>query len=324
MKNKKRFLLSLGLVLGLSALLSACGVPKETPEQVIPKFKTALSQVVSAALSGDARITGSDPSDAIDATLTFKSKFDYADGQKNKGSADVGLKGMITRKGKKITGDTTFSFTSIGDDFYMNLTKLETDYEEIQKIKPLLTNYMNKWLHMAPDLLPENVKKLQEQPPANRDASRKLLAASNLFTVSKEYGIETVNGHESYRYGISLDRNGLREYNRQSSIIDGKELSAAELDDAVEIVDAATDVQVWIGIGDYFPYKLTALIDGNKLSSSTDLKFELALSASDFNKSPDIAAPAKSEEFNPVALLMGLSATQDGAGLPDAVPPVEE
>lgn len=325
MKNKLHF----WVMMAMAALtLASCGQPKETPEQVMNKFKGAMAEVNSAAIAGDLRITGAQDNSDIDAMLNFQSKFDYTKTDAAKSMVDLALKGkMHLAEGQDVSGDVALAFSTIGENFYLKLNKLESDHESVKKIKPLLVAYTGKWLHLSPDLVPENIRQLQKQQAEHRDAVKKVIADSSFFKVDKEYGSETVDGEEAYHYGVTLDQAGIKEYVRKVSIINGRELTVQELEDAVKVLSSVSGAEVWIGSRDYRIRKATGTLDSKQMDSSSDQKgnvaFAFTLNASDYNKEMKIEAPTDAEEFNPFALLMGLSGAQGQMGTnPLAIPPV--
>ena len=128
--------------------------------------------------------------------------------------------------------------------------------------------------------------------------------------------MEKVNGYKAYHYGIQLNPEGVRDYVRKVAMVDGRELTDAEVEDSVKISSALTDVQLWIGIDDYYLYKASVSFAGGS-ASNTDIKADITMDGNAYNEDVTVQKPEGFEEFNPLELLMG------GAAM-ESLPPTEE
>ena len=309
MKTKKYFF-NLFIIFGLSlSLLTACDIPKETPEEVVQKFKQAMVEVKSGNLSTSMNIKGSDEKDKINLMANLGIKFDQNDKEEPKADISVGIKGDMSAADKTMNGDLDFKIRIIGDNFYISLNKLDATDKEIEKIKPLISPYIGKWLHIANDFIPEEIrdqlKGKDAEMLAKEEELKTLFINTNFFTIKKEYGVENVNGKKTYHYGISLDENSLKEYIKQAAKIQGEEIMEADLDEVAKLAQSATDIELWIGAKDYYLYKATANWDGGAVDSGVDIQVKIILEGKGYNSAIDITAPSDAQEFNPLMLLMG-------------------
>ncbi|MBU0578217.1 hypothetical protein KJ742_05535 [Patescibacteria group bacterium] len=315
MKFKNIISLKVFVLLGISlSLLTSCGV-KESPEQVIENFKQQISEVQSAVITSEVVMTGVDDEDSVDFTADIDFQFDRSDETNRKSDINVVMGGMMTAADKVLEGDLDFNIRTLGENYYVQLNELESSDETIQSIQPFLAIYIGKWLHIADDFIPENIRELQQksEETLTKEAQvKELFITTNLFDVTKDYGVETINGKKVYHFGVQFNEAGIQDYIRKAAVIDGRELTEAEVAEASKIASYITDAQLWIGTKDYYLYKASASMTGGAIQSNVDMNIDIVIEAANYNKSINIEAPEDAQEFNPLELLMGFStATMD-------------
>lgn len=304
----KTSLKSLALILVAAFTLSACSGTKESPEVVIQKFKEAVKEIQSVDASLQVNMKGTDDQDEIDFSFFADAKIDRRDSSMNKAEVNLRMDGNLSAGGKTIDGKLTVAVITLGEDFFFNLSKLETTDPSAQSFLPLVQPYMGKWLHLASDFVPQNIRDLQsedEEAMMKEEELKNLFVNSNLFEVNKQFGVESLNGKKVYHYGIKLNEQALKDYIRESATIDGSEMTDEEVEEAASIAKSVTNVEMWIGVKDYYLYKGVASISGEDLDQGVESQITATYTAKSYNSKLKISAPTDAEEFNPLAIMMG-------------------
>ena len=309
---KTKNFLKIFAVLGFSILMfTSCGGKGESPEQVIENFKTNLTEIKSGDISTEVVMTGTDAQDAIDFTADMDIKFDRNDLEDRKADVNITLSGFMKAGDKSLEGDVDFTIRTFADNFYIRLDTLDSSDEGIAKFQPYISKYIGKWLHVASDFIPENIRELQQKDEATLEKERQLkelFVTTDLFMVTKEYGFETVNGTKVYHYGVQFSEEGVKDYIRKAAIIDGRELTDAEIEEASKIISYVSNAELWIGARDYYLYKAAIYMTGGVMAESdADMSINVTIEGTDYNKTIKITEPEDTEEFNPLELLMAFS-----------------
>ncbi len=319
MQTKIQKRLAAFVVLGLmSVTLSACSKPAENSADVIAKFQKAASGLQSGKMKLKASVEGAEAGDSLDFSGSLDLAFDRKDPKNEATDLKVAMEGAMKASGKEFQGKLALALRAVGQDFYVNLESLEANDPGFKSAEPFLKAYMGKWLRLSSDLIPENLRAMQnkdEAALAKEKELRQLFAESKLFTVSKEYGIETVGGVKAYHYGITLDPEAIKTYVKKASAINGRELTEAEVADSVGLAQSITGAEAWIGVKDYQLYKAVLSVKADAVEKDSKAVISLTLEGSDYNKPQKITKPEGAEEFNPLALLMGAQGL-GGAALP--------
>ncbi len=317
MRTNKLFIFKVFALFCLSAvLLTSCGQPKEAPDQVIQKFKQQVTDIKSADISAEIAMNGTDQQDTIDFTAGVNFKFDRRDTEARKADVKVTVSGMMKTADASLDGDLDVSLRSVDDNYYLKLDKLESTAEAMKKIEPVIKGYIGNWEHISNDFIPESVKKLQQKDEATllREKQLKdLFVNTNLFTVTKEYGVENVTGHKAYHYGIKLNEDGVKEYIRKAAIIDGRELTDADVQESSKIASYVENAELWVGVNDYYLYKAVVSLTGGATDPASDMGLNITMQGADYNKAVDIEAPKDAAELNPLEVIMALSAASTPA-----------
>lgn len=310
MKAKKLFSFKLFIALGVSfVLLNSCG-GVDTPEQVVENLKQELTEMQSGNVSVDVSMKGADGSESIDFNANVDAMFDRHEVGNQMADVKVVVKGNMLTEAQTFDGDVDLSIKTVGDDYYVYIDKFESSDESIQAVQPFLSSYLGKWLHVASDFIPENIRELQQQDEAviAKEAQLKeLFINTNLFDVIKDYGVENLNGKKVYHYGVKLNEGGIKDYVRKAAIIDGRELTDAEVEEAAKVAGQVSNAELWIGSKDFQLYKAVATLSDNNSEGPT-MSIDFVYEGSDYNKKMKIDAPTDAQEFNPLELLMGYGA----------------
>ncbi len=329
--NGKKMLSKLIAVAGISLFfLNACSsAPAQSAEEVIDNFKAQIKEIKSVDMSVDISMTGEDAGDNIGFSLKADAKLDRQDQSDRKADLDIRLDGSLNAGDQSMDGKAHLQAVSLGEELYFNIDEFSSTDESTKKFETLLEPYMKKWQHLASDFVPEDIKKLQkkDEETLQKEAQLKeLFISTKLFEVTKEYGVEKLNGNKVYHYGVKLDKEGVKEYVKKASSINGRELTTDEVEEASLFADSVTNMELYIGEKDYFLYKAVVQLSGTSPEDGVTTNIDLTYIANSYNQDLKIAAPSEYEEFNPLSLLMGLQlsgetaadeTTADGSELTD-------
>ncbi|MBN1258309.1 hypothetical protein JXA05_00975 [Candidatus Peregrinibacteria bacterium] len=310
-------------------VLTACGGGNEAPAAVIQKFKQAATEIKSGDIAANITVKGigagsleeetAPTHETMDLIGKLAAKFDRRDDEARTADVKIDLAGNMVAADQSFSGSIVLNLISVGEDFYANLSKLETSDESLTSVQPFIQKYMGQWLHVSNDFIPENIRNLQskdEAAKAMEEQLKKLFLETNLFSVAKEFGVEKISGTSCYHYGVVFNPEGVKEYFRKAAVIDGRELTDAEVEDAAKIASYLTNAELWIGMKDYHLYKGLATLTSGPASGSSEVKFDIVFSGNAYNKDVKVEAPQDAQEFNPLELLMGTTALPTGESFP--------
>ena len=306
----KRYFSKLIAILVAALFLSACAPSgTESAEDVIQNFKATAKDIKAADFSVDLAMKCVDEGDNIDFNLTADIKLDRREGAERKADADLKVDGSLNAGGKNLDGSVNVKIRTLGEEFYFNLMSLEANDPSVEKYKPLLEPLEKKWQHLSSDFVPESIKGLQQKDAETLEKEKQikeLFVNTKLFDVTKEYGVESLNGKKVYHYGVSLNKSGLKQYIRKVAAINGQEMTDVEVEEQTVFADSITNIEMWIGTKDYYLYKGALTMEGEDAMENVSSEISLTYTANSYDTELSIEAPADFEEFNPISLLMGL------------------
>lgn len=329
--RKQSFFRARSLFLAVISLLalSACGKPMEAPETVINKAKQAIVNISSGHVEGTATARGGDGTNDLKFDGAMQLTFDKKDSQKQKFDFHVALSGALKATEKSLSGELDLNFIGLEKEYYAKLNKLSTSDDSMKQLQPFVDQYKGKWLKISEDFIPENIRNMQTQDETvklKRQQLEDLFVKTNLFDVTKEYGVEKLNGRSVYHYGLTPNMDGFKDYMAKAAIIDGRELTTQEIEDAVKVLNYIKDAELWIDVDDYYILKSLFRFSGEAINQNSNLEVELDVTGSDFNKSVTVQAPQGAEDFNPLNLMMlgapaASNATTGGTAAPSTGTP---
>lgn len=312
MKNKlfitPKYLLLAGLTI---FVLSACGESLESPEVVIDKAKQAIVDISSGIVDVSVEAEGKNGTDDLLFEGGMELTFDKSDEEDQKFDLHVMLSGNLRAGEKSLDGDFDLNFVTVGKEYYVKLNKLSSSDESLTSMQPFIDLYMGKWLRIAEDFIPEDIRNLQEQDEAiklKKKQLQDLFVETTLFDVVKEYGVEKLSGEKVYHYGLQPNIDGFKDYMAKAAVIDGRELTMQEIEEAVKVLSYIKSAELYIDTEDYYVLKSVFLFSGAALSEEADanLEVEIVVEGSKYNESVTVKAPEDAEDFNPLNLIMGL------------------
>lgn len=312
----KRIGYAMAIVVSAAVMAGCSNTPKETPEEVIGKFKAASVEVKSMELAMKMELAGSDAEDKLDFKGEVGVKFDRNNAEERKLDMKMAVKGGMETAGRSLDMDADFNVLTVADDFYVKLDKLESEDPSIKAIQPFIKAYSGDWLKLTPDLIPEGLRQLQPKDEAALTREKELQALfvkANLFEVTKEYGIESVNGHKSYHYGVRLNPVEMQDYLKAVAALNGQTIPENDLQQMDQFAASVGNAELWIGVKDYYLYKgsvdFAPPVKGAE-GAAVDMRAKVMMEVDSYNKDMGIKAPEEAEEFNPLALFMGAGAAE--------------
>lgn len=315
-------------VISLFALSACAPVSEEPPEQVIQEFKETVKDINAADFTLELAMTGVNAEDNVDFNVNTGVKLDRRKGVERKADINLSMDGNLNTGDKNLNGNLDLKIRTIGEDFYLNLMELDANDPSTQNLKPLLDPYQKKWLHLASDFVPESIRELQqkdEETIQKQEQLKELFINTKLLDVNKQFGIENLNGKKVHHYGVRFNKDGLKQYVRRAASVNGREMTDAEVENAVVFADAVTNMELWIGAKDYYLYKMETTLSGGDFEQNAKSDISLVYIANSYNKDPEIEAPLDAEEFNPISLLIGMQfQSPDDVAEEDSEPSSEE
>lgn len=312
MRNKLFITPKYFLLAGLTLfVLSSCGESLESPEAVIDKAKQVIVDVTSGQIDATVKAEGKNGTDDLIFEGGMEMTFDKSDAENQKLDLHIMLSGDFQAGEKSLDGDLDVNFVTIDTEYYVKLNKLSSSDESLTSIQPFIDLYMDKWLRIAEDFIPENIRDIQGQDEAvvlKKKQLQDLFVDTTLFDVVKEFGMEKLNGEKVYHYGLQPNINGFKDYMTKAAIIDGRELTIQEIEEAVEVLSYIKSAELYIDVDDYYVLKSIFLFSGAALSENADanLEVKIVIDGSDYNESVSVEAPEEAEDFNPLSLIMGI------------------
>lgn len=301
--------LLLPLVLVSLLVLPSCGknTAKEDPEAVIQKFKAAVTEIESAEMKIGLAMKGADSQDQVGFDGKAGLRFDRHDKSDKRAEMDVSFSGSLKTAERSLAGDLAFIFRSAGNQFFLRLDKLKTDDDSFKLYQPFITMYQNKWLKLPESFVPGTLKQMQlkqdEAALKKEEKLKELFRESDMFEVTKEFGVESANGHKSYHYGVSLKPSAVQDYfEKTAAINNGRPLSQADTEQMLKLVGSVDQAELWIGADDYQLYK-GLLILTPPSENGVQMQIEATLDADSYNENVSIDALKDAEEFDPMNLL---------------------
>jgi hypothetical protein len=293
--------------------LNACGDKLESPETVMKKAKEAITDVESGRIQVSADAEGQNGEDDLLFEGGMTLAFDAQDEGNKKIALHVMLSGNMRAGEKALSGEFDLDFVTVTREYYLKLNKLSSSDESLASVQSLIDMYQGKWLKIADDFIPEDIRELQEEDEATKlkkEALQELFRETTLFDVVKEYGLEKYNGEKVYHYGIRPSMEGFKDYMVKAAVIDGRELTAQEVEEAVQVLSYIKNAELYIDADDYYVLKSVLVFAGEALSGETEgnLDVEIVIEGSDYNKAVPVEVPQDAEDFNPLMLMMGLGA----------------
>jgi len=280
---------------------------QETPEKVIEKMRTRLTEVKTLEYQGDVK-TEFTTGWFSDFSVNFSGKSDVSDLNNPKGSFEsiIGADDIFL----------AFELRNIGKIIYFKLSnipylELGLEFSDIsfiddQWIKTNIESLKKPfWLENFEEQIKEEQKQ-QELTPEQIEKLKQIVAQTKVFKVTEKLASEEIEGVNTHHYKFSIDKNELRKLIVNIIVIvENKTLTEGLVEfDRTRIMEKLESLngEIWIGKKDLLPYKISfealmiTSVSGFKIPDKD--KFMLMISFKNYDKPVkiDIPSPVKSLE----------------------------
>lgn len=284
------------LVLVSMLAVSGCGLFKQDPQKAVngglTKFADVKKMSSSLTMSGTMQAPAGEKPSSVQFSLQANGKTDFTDSKSPK--LDVIFKLNASMDDQKMGGDATLK--SSDKKIFVNVSNIEMPGEQGKAMKEQLGSFLNVWwsLPVGED---SSIAKLTDESKQISD----LFKTTTFFKGAVEEGTEDVQGVKSTKYRVEVDKEALKKFLLDFGRVSGNQISPEE---ELAIGDSLNDVEfsgaVWIGKdGEMHRIKGTITARPKQGPSSS---FEVDYMGWDYGKDVVVAAPEKSEEFNPLML----------------------
>ncbi|MDP7476905.1 MAG: hypothetical protein QF442_00485 [Candidatus Peribacteraceae bacterium] len=189
--------------------------------------------------------------------------------------------------------DSTLEVVSISEDeVYMNLHSITVN-PNCDLFRPeLIGKIAGQWWRLpADDSLPISGEVAPDP--------KLLHAQSQIITVTKSLGIDTIGSSNAYHYEVELDKKKLLAYLAAS----GKDTASGDIQEIAEdMKNVVTNGEIWIDTETYFMHKISWSVSGLPISTGT-ASAEFVIDFRNHNAAPEIVPPTSAKIFSPLILL---------------------
>lgn len=309
------------LAVGLGAVLifSGCslfggGTPAEKPADVLRSMQSKIqdremkSGNVMGTLAFD--VSGADTKGTF--TVKVDTDFDVAKkgDEKVRLSLDLSGNGSSSTAGVSGEGSLKADLMVFPAMLYAKLNELKVMSKEQpelqQQVDAMAKLYAGQWWKLDLPQSPFDMKSNSSSPlTADQESKMKdLVKNSDLFTVVKDYGTETMNSVQTYHYGVELNQEGIVKFAKDASVIMEKTFTA---DDEQQLRDglkkASLTGEVWVGAQDKFVYKVKATVNAANADSGMMTKVSGEMTVNP-NKAVTVTAPTDAKDIKEAAAMM--------------------
>jgi hypothetical protein len=316
------------------------------PEVVIAKMMSNMSSVKSAhtTMQWTLGVTGTDGKTSQgQVSINTNSETDALDAKNPKSSGNFTI--SFTNPGSASSNvSAVVSVTVINGTTYVKLNDAIIPSAIYSANGPDISKIKGKWFKIDKD----SIKALSEAngqtgminipsyQPNNADMVKQLqslMATENMFSVTKQLNDQTISGHNTYHYLVSVDKNKLKDliakiialeiqFASQNNPGTNSGALATNMVQAVvnTFVDSIGDInmEIWVGKSDFMLYQvnLDKSIDLGKVAEAAlgyvpepepgvdgmQLSIKLNMINSNFNKAINVQVPASSQKIEEVLL----------------------
>lgn len=250
---------------------------QETPEKVIEKMKTRLTEVKTLEYQGEI----SDFS--INFNINFNGKSDVGDLNNPKGLFAFNIK-----QGESALG---LEIRTIDKVVYIKLNGLPNLAGSFD-----LSVLSNQWIKIDTAPIKEDQKQ-QELTPEQVEKLKQIVKQAEIFKVTEKLASEKNGEVNTHHYKFLIDKNELKKLIVDIiKVVQDKTLTNEELAEFDKVLEAIETLggEIWIGKKDYLPYKILLMLK-ETAESKTAGQLQLmtvTLSFKNYNKPVQIDIPS--------------------------------
>lgn len=276
----------------ISILISGCSLFKKNPQEAvdegIAEFVEVKKMTSSLTVSGVLTAPQGEKPSRVKFTFKALSKSDLSDGETPKLDTTFNLNTDIDDK--KASGK--FSFRVADKKAFMKVDDIAIEGLNDQ-LKPLFGIWWS---------LPIGEKGIFGNYFTEQKQLMEALKTSQLLTNASEEGKEAVEGVESVRYRVDLNKDSAKKFLLDLARLAGNIISPEE---ELAISDSLKEIEfsgaAWIGDDDAL-HRVRGTI-AVQPAQGTVSSFDIDYVASNFGKNVEVVMPESAQEFNPLVLL---------------------
>ena len=148
---------------------------------------------------------------------------------------------------------------------------------------------------------------------------RLLRAQAEIVSVTRDRGIRTLKGRDTYHYDVELDKQKLLDYLKTVAQEQGNTFDSDAVKQSVEDISASG--QLWIDAQDFYVQKLMWVVQSVPLRDGGTASLSFMVTFDNHNNAPDIVPPTDPKTFSPSMLFALPADAQFPAELQRDLPP---
>lgn len=293
-------------------LLTSCGKKGDLPpSEVLRRAALASSGLRSARYDVQADFDGAMP--AMNGRASLQLSGVLQDGGKET-QVTATLEGEMDQEGEHRTLSLEGqAITRSQSDWFFLLQQLDVEPPLDDRQTAMLTQVAGQWWKV------ENVS--DAEALSVTPDPQLLRAQSEVVIVTKDGGIETINGHEAYRYDVTIDPDKLVAFMQKVSESNGNTFNAASA--KAELANYEATGQVWIDAKTFYVHRLSWNIRTKLyVQGHGGLSIVLTANLKDHDAAPAIVEPQDARLF-PRENFMRFALTGSSTLLNDGPVPVD-
>ncbi|MDH5596851.1 MAG: hypothetical protein OEY44_01995, partial [Candidatus Peregrinibacteria bacterium] len=282
------------LSLGAALLMLGCGKSMESPEMVLQKSREALISIESGDVGASIKVQGASVEDQLGFEAALDIAFDKSDISDVAVDLSLDVKGLMKTDEKTLDGALNMDFIKVGNGYFLKLNTVESSDVGFSQIKPFIDLYVGKWLKLDEAIIPPDLAglaEMDEEMLAKKTQMEELFVETNLFTVTKEYGVEQLAGNDVYHYGVSPDINAFKTYAVGMARIKGDEMTTQEIESSIAVLNYLENAELYIDRDDYYVRKAVFDFKGASVNGEADLNVSLIIEGDKYDQDVQLKAP---------------------------------
>ena len=289
----------------LAACLSQNGSARLSPEEVLQKAADATQTLRSAQYVAQGNFDAALDAWLAEGTVRMNGSLNDA-GEQLHFQVDVMANIRDGKEEYTAQGNLEVSLLS-RDEVYMNVHSLSSEPPNAIFRPEVLRNLTDRWWLLPPGDTPPEAVGMTPDP-------RLLQIQSQVVTVSKNRGMETIEGRETYHYDVTLDPEKLLEYLSTLAAERGEAFDAAKVRQDLSGIKASGEL--WIDAGTFYMQKISWNVQQIPIEGGGTASASVTITFRNHNTAPDLEPPAGAMPFSP-AIFFTLP---DDAIFPEEIP----
>lgn len=255
------------------------------------------------------------------------------------GSFDFNIVDSYMETEQEVKGSAEMMMKIVDSMLYFNVSDVELQGEDMEEFNSMVEAYLDTWYSMPFESPGEDMEygslseafiegfnqglvENQDLSEEEIEAVEQLVEDTVWFSVETERGTEEISGVETYVLDVALNKEGILEFFEEFATILEEEIDEDDMDELRQVMDIITmEATMYIGVDDSYLYKMDGMfemevteetLENNPEFSETGMvSIDLELNMKDFGEKKEVDAPAASETFDLMEMMMGPSMDMD-------------